>query len=182
VFFGPADPVHERFFALADDDFDSLPMPRIPPGSMRRLSGRIKVHPAGYGFVVPDDSSEDVHVSARNRGTAMDGDTVEIDSWEGARGFEGRVARVVSRGRAKVTGQLSRAGRRIQLQPDDPRITGIVTLTGAEGFSATQMGQSVVAEITRYPETPDGPMEARVLRVLGDPDDPRTEVERSRRS
>jgi len=31
----------------------------------RTLSGRIKIHPAGYGFVVPDDKSEDVHVSAR---------------------------------------------------------------------------------------------------------------------
>jgi ribonuclease R len=39
-------------------------------------------------------------------------------------------------------------------------------------------GQSVVAEITRYPEVPDGPLEAAVLKVLGDPDDPRTEVEK----
>ena len=53
-----------------------------------------------------------------------------------------------------------------------------MTLTGADRLAASQMGQAVVAEITRYPETPDGPMEARVLRVLGDPDDPRTEVEK----
>jgi ribonuclease R len=162
---------------LSDDDFDSS-TPRARPGSTRRLAGRIKVHPAGYGFVVPDDNSEDVHVSARNRATAMDGDTVEVDSWVGVRGFEGRVVRVVARGRAKVTGQLTRVGRRIELQPDDPRITGPIILIGADGIAATQMGQAVVAEITRYPETPDGPMEARVLRVLGDPDDPRTEVEK----
>ena len=146
---------------------------------MRRLTGRIKVHPVGYGFVVPDDNSEDVHVAARNRGTAMDGDTVEVDSWVGVRGFEGRVVRVVSRGRAKVTGQLARAGRVVRLQPDDPRITGVVTVVGqGEHLGEAQMGQAVVAEITRYPETPDGPMEARVLRVLGNPDDPRTEVEK----
>ena len=163
---------------MSDDDFDPSSTPRYSSGSTRRLAGRIKVHPAGYGFVVPDDSTEDVHVSARNRGTAMDGDTVEIDAWVGVRGFEGRVVRVVTRGRAKITGQLSRAGRRVELQPDDPRITGVVTLDGAEKLAASQMGQSVVAEITRYPETPDGPIEARVLRVLGAPDDPRTEVEK----
>ena len=56
----------------------------------RILTGRIKIHPAGYGFVVPDDKSEDVHVSARNRGTAMDADTVEIEAWMGVRGLEGR--------------------------------------------------------------------------------------------
>jgi ribonuclease R len=163
---------------LSDDDFDYSSAPRLPAASTRRLAGRIKVHPAGYGFVVPDDNSEDVHISARNRGTAMDGDTVEIDSWVGVRGFEGRVVRVVARGRAKITGQLTGGGRRVQLQPDDPRITGIVVLNGAEKIAASQMGQAVVAEITRYPETPDGPIEARILRVLGDPDDPRTEVEK----
>ncbi len=37
---------------------------------------------------------------------------------------------------------------------------------------------AVVAEITRYPDVADGPLEAEVLKVLGDPDDPRTEVEK----
>ena len=98
----------------------------FPAGSSRRLTGRIKVHPVGYGFVVPNDGSEDVHVSARNRGTAMDGDTVEVEAWEGVRGIEGRVTRVIERGRAKVTGQLTCFGRILRLQPDDPRITGSV--------------------------------------------------------
>ena len=108
----------------------------------------------------------------------MDGDVVEVEVWSGVRGFEGRVLRVVTRGRAKITGQLTRLGRQIVLQPDDPRITGSVALTGAEKLVVSSLGQSVVAEITRYPETTDGAMEARVLRVLGDPDDPRTEVEK----
>src|SRR5947207_1680643 len=34
------------------------------------VNGRIKVHPDGYGFVVPDDRSEDIHISARTRGAA----------------------------------------------------------------------------------------------------------------
>ncbi|HVR04389.1 MAG TPA: ribonuclease R [Polyangia bacterium] len=150
---------------------------RVSPGSpTRKLTGRIKIHPAGYGFVVPDDKSEDVHVSARNRGAAMDADTVEIEAWPGVRGIEGRVARVVSRGRAKITGQLARAGKHTILQPDDPRITGPVTLVGH--LAAGLLGQSVVAEIKRYPDVADGPLEAEVLKVLGDPDDPRTEVEK----
>jgi ribonuclease R len=158
-----------------DDDRQS---PGLPT---RRLTGRIKIHPAGYGFVVPDDKSEDVHVSARNRGTAMDADTVEIEAWPGLRGVEGRVVRVVSRGRAKITGQLVRMGKHWTLQPDDPRITGPVTLVGNVPHGAgvnVAVGQAVVAEIRRYPEVADGPLEAEVLKVLGDPDDPRTEVEK----
>lgn len=163
---------------MSVDEFDDFSSPQPPPSSVRRVSGRIKVHPAGYGFVVPDDSSEDVHVAARNRSSAMDGDTVSVEVWTGVRGIEGRVMRVLARGRAKITGQLARVGRHIVLQPDDPRITGSVGLIEADRLKTTQLGQSVVAEITRYPETADGPMEARVLRVLGDPDDPRTEVEK----
>jgi ribonuclease R len=142
----------------------------------RTLTGKIKIHPVGYGFVVPDDKSEDVHVSARSRGTAMDGDTVEIEAWPGVKGVEGRVTRVISRGRAKITGQLVRRGKQQVLQPDDPRISGLVSLSGS--IPEARDGISVVAEITRYPDVPDGPLEAKVLKVLGDPDDPRTEVEK----
>src|SRR5688572_31341546 len=38
--------------------------------------GRIRVHPAGYGFVERDDGSEDVFVPAKYRGAALDGDKV----------------------------------------------------------------------------------------------------------
>jgi ribonuclease R len=145
-------------------------------GSTRTLTGRIKIHPVGYGFVVPDDKSEDVHISARSRGAAMDADTVEIEAWPAVRGTEGRVLRVISRGRAKITGQLDRAGKQMVLRPDDPRISGPVSLRGH--VAATLAGQAVVAEITRYPEVAGGPIEAEVLKVLGDPDDPRTEVEK----
>src|SRR3954467_8604767 len=116
----------------------------------RTLTGKIKIHPVGYGFVVPDDKSEDVHVSGRNRGIAMDADTVEIEALPGVRGVEGRVLRVLARGRAKITGQLERRGREVVLQPDDPRITGTVSLRGP--IPPGSEGQSVVAEITRYPE------------------------------
>ena len=62
------------------------------------------------------------------------------------------------------------------LQPDDPRIAGPVALRGPVPNAPD--GIAVVAEITRYPDAPDGPIEAAVLKVLGDPDDPRTEVEK----
>ncbi|HXJ23767.1 MAG TPA: ribonuclease R [Polyangia bacterium] len=157
-----------------------LPNPHIGPTTVglpvRTLTGRIKIHPVGYGFVVPDDKSEDVHISPPNRGAAMDADTVEIESWMGPRGLEGRVLRVIERGRAKVTGQIVRRGRQQMLQPDDPRISGLVGLSGPT--LGAKEGIAVVAEITRYPDVPDGAMEAAVLKILGDPDDPRTEVEK----
>jgi len=142
----------------------------------RSNTGRIKVHPDGFGFVVPDDQSEDIHVSARHRGTAMDSDRVEVEWWVGARGLEGRVLRVLERGRGKITGRLARRGPLLRFEPDDPRITSPVSVRG--GIEAPA-GKAVVAEITSYPESADAPIEVVLRKVLGDPDDPRTEVEKT---
>src|SRR2546423_8314205 len=142
----------------------------------RLVCGRIKVHPDGFGFVVPDDRSEDIHIAARMRGAAMDSDRVEVEWWVGARGLEGRVSRVIERGRGKITGQIVGTGTALRLEPDDPRINSPVALQGGAG--GARAGQAVVAEIVRYPESPDGPLEVTVLKVLGDPDDPLTEIEK----
>jgi ribonuclease R len=146
------------------------------PPPARTNTGRIKVHPDGFGFVVPDDHSEDIHVSARHRGPAMDSDKVEVEWWVGGRGLEGRVLRVLERGRGKITGQLTRSGPLLRFEPDDPRINAPVVVRG--GISA-RAGQSVVAEITRFPESAGAPIEVALLKVLGDPNDPRTEVEKT---
>jgi len=144
--------------------------------SARVQLGRIKVHPDGFGFVVPDDHSEDIHISGRNRGVAMDSDRVEVEWWVGPRGLEGKVLRVLERGRGKLTGQLKRRGPATQFEPDDPRIHAPIVVRGG---IAARPGQAVVAQITRYPESADAAIEVELLRVLGDPDDPRTEVEKT---
>jgi ribonuclease R len=156
---------------------------RPEPSTARRpgVTGQIRVHPAGYGFVERDDGEADVFVPARFRATALDGDRVRVTTWIGHRGVEGKVEEVIARGRAKLTGVYRQMGRQIVLEPDDPRIAstyGHVALE--EGDVAASDGQCVVAEITRYPEPTSqddtGMLRARVTHVLGELDDPRTEV------
>ena len=142
----------------------------------RVVTGRIKVHPDGYGFVVPEDGSEDVHVNRRSRDTAMDSDRVEVEWWVGPRGLEGRVTRVLERGRGKITGQIVAAGNTLRFQPDDPRITEPVVLRG--GGAPPRPGLAVVAEIAAYPAQAGAALEVTLLKVLGKPEDPLTEVEK----
>jgi ribonuclease R len=144
-----------------------------------RAVGRLSVHPAGYGFVVVDDGSDDVFVPAKYRGSALDGDRVVLATWTGHKGTEGRVEDILARGRAKLTGVVGRSGRAVVLVPDDPRIAtdqGQIPLD--EGSGGARDGQAVLAEITRYPTRERPGMAARVVRVLGDPEDPRTEIEK----
>jgi len=149
------------------------------PARPGQVAGRLRVHPAGYGFVVREDGEVDVFVPAKYRGNALDGDRVALTTWDGHKGTEGRVEEVLDRGRTKLTGTLRASGRSMYLEPDDPRILatgGNVQLE--EGAAGARDGQAVVVEISKYPSRPDESITARVIHVLGSPDDPRTEVEK----
>lgn len=164
-------------------DAAPLPAPR-PPASPARppvpagVVGRITIHPAGYGFVATDDG-QTVFVPAKYRGLSLDGDQVSLTTWAGVKGIEGRVDSVLARGRARLTGILRRAGSmRMYLEPDDPRIAADYGRVALEGVDLGKEGQAVVCEITQYPTPLSPAMAGRVLKVLGDPEDPRTEIEK----
>lgn len=154
--------------------------PATPAGELPAnwVVGQLRVNPAGFGFVVREDGEVDAFVAARHRGYAMDGDRVALTTWIGYKGTEGRVEKVLARGRARLTGTYHQTGRRSYLEPDDPRIaatSGHVMLDEAGG---AKEGQAVVAEITRYPAQPEEPLLARITHVLGAPGDLHTEIEK----
>ncbi|MBA3822012.1 MAG: ribonuclease R, partial [Deltaproteobacteria bacterium] len=152
-------------------------MPAIGVDDDGRTKGRITVHPAGYGFV-QIDTGETVFVPAKYRGLSLDGDLVAVDTWPGVRGTEGRVSDVISRGRARLTGILRRVGRTMYLEPDDPRIAADYGRVGVDDAQAGKDGDAIVIEITRYPDAARRELAGKLLKVLGDPEDPRTEIEK----
>jgi ribonuclease R len=153
--------------------------PAPAPQKKGLVSGRLRVHPAGYGFVIRDDGEDDIFVGARNRENAMDGDRVALSTWLGHKGTEGKVEEVLERGRARLTGTVRGRGIHAHVEPDDPRIvatSGHVLLP--EGAVGAKDGQAVVVEITKYHTRAGEPLEGRIFRNLGDPDDPATEIEK----
>ncbi len=142
-----------------------------------RIIGRITVHPAGYGFVATE-AGETVFVPAKFRGTSLDGDRVAVDTWPGVRGTEGRVSEVLARGRARLTGILRRVGRAVYLEPDDPRISSDYGRVPIDDAPLGKDGDAIVIEITRYPDAARRELAGKLLKVLGDPEDPRTEIEK----
>lgn len=146
-------------------------------GDPEEIIGRITVHPAGYGFV-QTDAAETIFVPAKYRNLSLDGDRVAVATWPGVRGTEGRVVEVLARGRARLTGILRRVGRAVYLEPDDPRIAADYGRVGVDDAPHGKDGDAVVVEITRYPDAARRELAGKVLKVLGDPEDPRTEIEK----
>jgi ribonuclease R len=80
------------------------------PIKMNLVVGRVKCHPDGYGFVIPEKEGEqDIFVSRRNLKEAMHGDRVvaRVESIR-KKGREGSVIRILERGLRKVVGKFMR--------------------------------------------------------------------------
>src|SRR4030066_1961747 len=94
------------------------------PSKMNLIVGRVKAHPDGYGFVIPEaEGEEDIFISSRNLKEAMHGDRVvaRIESVR-RKGREGKVIRILERGFYKVVGKFMKAKHYSYLIPEDERI------------------------------------------------------------
>ena len=142
------------------------------PSKMNLIVGRIKTHPDGYGFVIPEaEGDEDIFISPRNLKEAMHGDRVvaRIESIR-KKGKEGSIIRILERKTRKVVGRFLRGKNYSYVLPEDERILPEVFIPEGETRRA-RPNQIVVAEITRYPTERARP-EGRITHILGYPDDP----------
>ena len=145
------------------------------PSKMNLIVGRVKAHPDGYGFVIPEtEGEEDIFISSRNLKEAMHGDRVvaRIESIR-KKGKEGSVIRILERKTRKVVGKFMRAKNYSYIIPEDERILQEVFIPEVETKKA-RPNQIVVAEITQYPTERARP-EGRITHILGYPDDPEVE-------
>ncbi len=145
------------------------------PSKMNLVVGRVRCHPDGYGFVVPErEGEEDVFISPRHLKEALHGDRVvaRVESIR-KKGKEGTVIRILERGYRKVVGKFMKEGHYSYIVPDDERILQEIYIPEGETKKARPQ-QIVVAEITRYPTERARP-EGRITHILGYPEDPEVE-------
>lgn len=139
-----------------------LPKKRSAP----ELVGFYKHNPRGFGFVAPDDLSEDVFIPNTSIAGAMHGDRVAIRAFPVERGREGVVLRVVERRPARVPGVLRLRGESAIVECDDLRLRGPIIVEHHEGASD---GDAVLCEITRFPDHSGELPLGRVKGSLGRP-------------
>ncbi|MEJ7734137.1 MAG: VacB/RNase II family 3'-5' exoribonuclease, partial [Polyangiaceae bacterium] len=148
--------------------------------------GTLTVHPRGFGFVSAAGLADDAYITPEAMRGALHGDSVIVRIVRrGNRGPEGEITSVVRRRMTRVAGILRIRGKSSWLEPDDSRLRGPIVLVSPGPVSERDSpssevrgndGDAAVAEITRFPETPDENPEARLMAVLGVPGDPNVEV------
>jgi len=136
--------------------------------------GRLQMHPAGYGFVVPDEEKggRDLYIAPSNVKEALHGDRVvaRLEHQRGDRA-EGRIIRILERANSTLVGRFEVDDSGLgYVVPFDRRVLADIQIPRGENRHATS-GQMVVAELTRWP-TATRPPAGRVIEVLGALDAP----------
>jgi ribonuclease R len=138
---------------------------------MKLVTGRLTVHPDGFGFVRPDSGEgPDLFISASGLKGAVHNDRVvaRVERMRGKRP-EGSVLRILERGTRRIVGIFHRGRSVSVVVPEDERLFFEVIIPRKHTAHA-KTGQVVAAEIDAYPSEGRNP-EGRVVEILGDPDD-----------
>jgi ribonuclease R len=171
---------------------------------MNLVSGHIKAHPSGFGFVIPDEEGQaDIFISPAGMREVFDGDGVmaRVDREDRTGRRSGSIVRILERVHKTVIGRFEKTKHISFVVPNDPSLTQDIIIPkdnkdnkdnksndksnkdnkdskdskDNKGLKP-QKGQLVMVEILEYPTKYRNPT-GRIVEVLGWPDDPGIDVE-----
>src|SRR5436309_3274011 len=157
----------------------------VLPAEADLVSGKLSIHPAGYGFLTSEKPGEsDVFVAAENVGTAMHGDRVvarispepPAGRIKGRR--EGRVIRILERAHDTIVGTLQRSRNFYYVVPDDPRFVHDIYVhpeRDRQPRKTANVGDKVVVRLDAWESRHVNP-EGEIVEVLGPASTPGVDV------
>ena len=141
------------------------------------IPGIVQGHPDGYGFLVPDDGSQDLFLATREMEKVLHGDRVVVRST----GFdrrgrpEGAIVEVLEHVNLQIVGRLLVEHGIAVVVPENKRISQDI-LVEPGGTKKAKPGQVVVIEIIQQPNRHAQPI-GRIVEILGNYADPGMEIE-----
>jgi ribonuclease R len=147
------------------------------PDPARRVVGRFRSNPRGFGFVIPNspNSHGDLFVPPGQASDAVTGDLVAArvlrrGKRDGRMMYEGRIVEIIERGQSRFVGELCRELNCWFVRPDG-NILHVPIFVGDPGAKRARSGDQVVVEIVEYPSRG---RDARgvITKVLGKRGDP----------
>ena len=153
-----------------------------PLDKMDMVHGRIQAHPDGFGFLIPDDGSDDLFMSAREMRALMHRDRVvaRVSGMDRRGRREGTVVEVLERNTHQVVGRFQIDGGMAFVIPDNKRIVHDIAVL-PENAGEAKHGQIVLVELVHQPSRRRQAM-GRVIETMGDHMAPGMEIDIALRS
>ncbi len=133
------------------------------------IIGKIDISRRGTGYLITEQFDEDVQVSNKHLGTALQDDLVEVelfsDRGKGGR-RKGKVLRVVERGKEIYVGRLNRKGKKNYLIKADEKSAHTDFFVLPDNIGDAKDGDKVVFELVDWVHPKSLP-EAKIIQTLG---------------
>ncbi|KFX71474.1 exoribonuclease R [Pseudomonas taeanensis MS-3] len=153
-----------------------------PVDKLDLILGRVSGHRDGFGFLIPDDGSDDLFLSPAQMRLVFDGDRAlaRVSGLDRRGRREGAIVEVISRGHESIVGRYYEESGIGFVVADNPKIQQEVLVTPGRNNGAKQ-GQFVEVKITHWP-TPRFQPQGDVLEVVGNYMAPGMEIDVALRS
>jgi ribonuclease R len=133
-------------------------------GHLDVVTGKVLAHRDGFGFLRPDDGSDDLYLAPREMQLLWDGDRIAARASETPRGREGHVVEVLARGKTRIVGHFRRErGIDFVLESGESRTEVLIARGEAHG---AKPGDIVNVEVLEYPSKRNHAI-GRVLEIVG---------------
>ncbi len=141
------------------------------------IKGKIQGHPDGFGFLIPDDGSPDLYLSAKEMNKALHGDRVLVREIgldrRGRR--EAAIVEVLECINTQLVGRLYIDHGILLVVAENKRISQDILIAKEHSLKA-KAGQIVVVEIIQQPNKQSQPI-GKIIEILGDYTAPGMEIE-----
>lgn len=148
-----------------------------PVDNLDLVKGRVQAHPDGFGFLIPDDGSDDLYLAPREMRQVFHRDRVlaRIKGVDRRGRRDGGIVEVLERNTEELVGRVQIAGESAFVAPTDKRLTQDVLVPANDLAGATD-GQIVLVHIVQHPDKRRRAV-GRVSQVLGNEFAPGMEIE-----
>ena len=153
-----------------------------PVDKLDLILGRVSGHRDGFGFLIPDDKSDDLFLSPAQMRLVFDGDRAlaRVAGFDRRGRREGSLVEVVSRAHETIVGRYFEESGVGFVTPDNPKIQQEVLVTPGRNAGA-KPGQFVEIRITHWPTQRFQP-QGDVIEVIGNYMAPGMEIDVALRS
>jgi len=154
----------------------------LPVEKTDLIAGKVQGHPDGFGFLVPDDESDDLYLHGKQMRKVLHGDRVlaSVTDTDRKGRREGAIIEILEHNTETVVGRYFVESGLGFVTPDNSRIAQDI-LIPPESSNGAKSGQIVVAKIVEFPTSRHQPI-GKISEVLGDHMAPGMEIEIALRS